>query len=372
MLYQFCLRWFGRERLDGLMTTAQVLVSVAAVLSGQLLPQLMFRQGKILAFGLKSWWIALLPPAWFAGLDDALAGTGSRGSWGLAACGVAATAVVLWIAFGRLAGDYESGLQKLGQRAVRRPTQAGRRRWIDLLLDLPPMRWWMRDSVARASFLLAAAYLARDRDVKLRLYPALAPYLAIPLIFMFRGFGSDTSGLNGFGIAFTAAYMGMIPMLGLSLLQYSQQWQASDIFRTAPIAGPASLCHGARRAVLCLLALPMAGILLLLVGLLSRHQISQLLLLLPGIVSLPVFALIPCLAGRCVPLSLPVESAKAAGRGVTMIGAMLSSMVISGIAWWAWSTGWFWWFLMGETILMIAVYAVMRTSVGTLSWTPLD
>ena len=72
LVYQLCLRWFGRERLEGLMTIAQVMVSVAAVLSGQILPQLVFRLDHTLNVGEISWWINLLPPAWFAGLDDAL------------------------------------------------------------------------------------------------------------------------------------------------------------------------------------------------------------------------------------------------------------------------------------------------------------
>src|ERR1043165_7384019 len=39
MAYELCLRWFGRERLDGFMTTAQVLISVGAVMAGQILPR---------------------------------------------------------------------------------------------------------------------------------------------------------------------------------------------------------------------------------------------------------------------------------------------------------------------------------------------
>jgi len=62
LAYQLCLRWFGRERLDGLMTTVQVLVAIAAVLGGQLVPQLIGRFGGKLSFHLNSWWIGLLPP----------------------------------------------------------------------------------------------------------------------------------------------------------------------------------------------------------------------------------------------------------------------------------------------------------------------
>src|SRR5262249_15529896 len=80
IVYQLCLRWFGRERLDGLMTAAQIVVSVGVVLGGQLLPQFAFQMHHI-EFNYSSWWMAFIPPSWFAGLDDALAGNSSQGSW---------------------------------------------------------------------------------------------------------------------------------------------------------------------------------------------------------------------------------------------------------------------------------------------------
>jgi len=167
LTYQVCLRWFGRERLDGLMTTTQVFVAIAAVLAGQLMPRMMGGFGDKMTVGVKSWWVALLPPAWFAGLDDSLAGSGARGSWALAGWGVAATAVVLWLAFGTLARDYGAGLQNLGETTTPQRRGRARRRWIDRAVAMPPLRWWLRDSVSRAGFLLTAAYLLRDRDVKL-------------------------------------------------------------------------------------------------------------------------------------------------------------------------------------------------------------
>ncbi|MFO1094859.1 MAG: hypothetical protein U0992_16380 [Planctomycetaceae bacterium] len=46
-----------------------------------------------------------------------------------------------------------------------------------------------------------------------------------------------------------------------------------------------------------------------------KHDLSQMLLLLPGIIVLPLVALIPNLRGGAVPLSQPIEQAKAASRG---------------------------------------------------------
>jgi ABC-2 type transport system permease protein len=370
VIYQLCLRWFGRERLDGLMTTAQVLVAVAAVAGSQAVPQMIGLFGGRVHLGINSWWVALLPPAWFAGFDDALAGRGAGGSWALAAFGFGATAVVLWLAFGKLARDYETGLQTLGE-AKSPPARFGRRRWIDFHVNTPPLRWWLRDSVTRAAFLLTAAYLIRDRDVKLRIYPGLAPMLVFPMFFLFRDLGGGSFHESGFGVAFAGGYLGLIPLMGLNLLQYSQQWQASDIFRVAPLRGPARLCDGARRAVLSLLALPTL-ILFGMIAWLVNHDYSRLPLLLPGIITLPVYALLPSRRGQGVPLSLPTEEAQSAGRGLTMFGVVVISMALSGVATWAWSTGWFWELLLAETVVVAVIYTSWRAAFRSVLWTKLE
>jgi ABC-2 type transport system permease protein len=138
LTYQLCLRWFGRERLEGLMTTAQVMVSMGLVLSGQLMPRI-FRLGIFGGFDARTWWIALLPPAWFAGLDDALAGAGGSNSWILAALALTGTAAVLTSAFGRLARDYTLGLQSLGEVVAAPPPQRSLRRLWSVWVNLPPL-----------------------------------------------------------------------------------------------------------------------------------------------------------------------------------------------------------------------------------------
>jgi len=361
LAYQLCLKWFGRERLEGLMTTAQVLVTVGAVMSGQILPRLIFRFGHVLTASETSWWIGLLPPAWFAGFDDAFGGSAAAASWLFAAIALLMTAFVLWAAFGKLAENYESGLQSLNETA-RKPRKRGRQ-WMDLFIHAPPLCWWMRNPVERASFRLTTAYLFRDRDVKLRIYPGIAPMLIVPFIFLFQGHG----GMGGFGVAFSGTYMGLVPMLSLGILRYSQQWQASDIFRAAPMPGPGPLCHGARRAVLCILTLPMLLIFGLIVWAIHRNS-SDLCLLLPGIVSLPVYALVPAVFGHSVPLSVPPEEAKSAGRGLSMLAVMFISMGLAALSYFSWMGGWFWEFFAGETVLAVIIYFVMRAMLNSMRW----
>lgn len=372
-VYQLCLRWFGRERLDGLMTMAQVMVGILAVLGGQV-PQLIARfHGKI-SFNVHTWWVCLLPPAWFAGFDDFIAGSHSSASAILALVGTVVTVVILWLAFEKLAHDYQTGLQSMGEAtAAKRPKDA-RRRLLDTLASRAPLRWWLRDPVSRAAFLLVAAYLVRDRDVKLRVYPGLAPMLVWPVVVLMQNRGNqiaDTSPLAGFGIAFTGVFIGIIPLLALDLLRYSQQWQAPDLFRVVPVHGPGPFCNGARRAVLIILTLPVLLAVLVLVRLIGSGD-THLPLLLPGIIALPIYAILPCRDGGVVPFSLPTEEAKPAGRSVKMVAVMMVSGALALATTLAWNYGYFKWLLSGEVILVIALYFPLRASVAASRWTSLE
>jgi hypothetical protein len=367
LTYQLCLRWFGRERLDGVMTTAQVFVSILAVMGGQLAPQLIARMGNNAGWNAAAWWMGLLPPAWFGAMDSLVTtGKFSGGMVALASAGLAGTIAVTWLAFGKLTRNYETGLQTLSEGPSSRPMRAPK--WLKTLVGVPPLRWWLRDSMSRAAFLLVAAYLMRDRDVKLRVYPGLAPILVFPLLFLF-GFGGRTSG-TGFATALSSAYVGLVPLLALNLLQYSQQWQASDLFRAAPMAGPGPLCHGARRAVLLVLTAP---VLILFAGIAYwRTTPEHLLLFLPGLIMLPVYSLVPCLGGKGVPLALPTDEAKSAGRALTMFGVMIISLVISGLAVWSQTEGFLQWFLLVETIVAVVAYTVLRSRIGRAKWVALE
>jgi hypothetical protein len=362
VIYQLCLRWFGRERVEGMMTAAQMLVAIGAVLAGQVLPRVMFLDRDFIGISPKTWWTVLLPPAWFAGMDDALGGSGAWSSWALGFCGVAGTGIVLAMAVGRLARSYEMGLQTFNEAKAQ--TKRLGRRWIDRMVRAWPLSWWLRDPVQRAGFLLTTAYLARDRDVKLRVYPGIAPMLVVPAIFLFNEHEGHS---GGFGIAFVGAYAGLVPALGVGLLQYSSQWQAADLFRAAPLAGPGALCHGSRKAVMLWLTFPLVVMAVVTAWLVSS-DVSELGLLAPGLVALPLYALVPNLGGKAVPLSAPGEEAKSASRGVMMIAAMVVSVFISLLGLGAWKLGVLWWFVGVEVMVAAGLYVLMWWGVDRARW----
>lgn len=369
LVYQLCLRWFGRERLDGLMTFAQVVMTLVLVMGSQLAPRLMnYLPGEI-QLSAKTWWLAALPPAWFAALDETLIGRGHPTMWALAAIGVSATAAVMALAFGKLAGSYESGLQTMSEAGARRPAKAGQPRALQRLVSMPPLSWWLRHPVERAGFQLVGAYMIRDRDVKLRLYPGLVPMIMMPVVMLANSLRHRESG--DFMMLMGGCYIPLIPMMALNLLRFSQHWQASDVFLITPTLGPGRLMMGARKAVEVFLVIPA----LLVMGaafVWISGGFSGLLQLLPGILALPVYSRISGIGSRQLPLSLPGEEARSAGRGLLIIVSMMSAMAVGGMAGMARHFGYLIPFLIVEAALAWLCAVLMDARSVNLPWAPLE
>jgi hypothetical protein len=231
---------------------------------------------------------------------------------------------------------------------------------------MPPLSWWLREPVSRASFLLTIAYLTRDRETKLRVYPGIAPILFLPFILLFQGNQGKGPGAQNFMIPFMGVYLGMIPMYSLQLLRFSQQWQAADVFQMTPIPGPGRVSDGARQAVLFLLATPIIIIVVGLAWLLSGF--GTLLLILPGLTVLPVFSIFPSYLGKGMPLCQPLDSAKAAGRAPIMYLITAIAFALAFLTSFAWSRGWFWEYELILVSVSAALYGGMRWSVARQGW----
>jgi len=101
---------------------------------------------------------------------------------------------------------------------------------------------------------------------------------------------------------------------------------------------------------------------------LLRGELSQLILFLPGLIALPVFALVPSIGGKGVPLSLPADAAKSAGRGLNMILVMMISFAQAGLTTMSRLQRWFWWLVLGETMVAIGIYSAMRLALAKVRW----
>jgi hypothetical protein len=159
--------------------------------------------------------------------------------------------------------------------------------------------------------------------------------------------------------------------MALNLLQYTQNWQAADLYRLAPVPGPGPFIRGAILAVATLLVLP---------GLLATGLVLSLLpngpqnaaMLLPGLIAMPVYALVPGAIEKAVPLSKAAEDAKSATRGALMFLLMMSALAIPGLAMLAKHLGGFTPFLLGEALLATVACLAMSRAIARKSWDPLE
>ncbi|MEO5712717.1 MAG: hypothetical protein ABIT37_04440, partial [Luteolibacter sp.] len=148
-------------------------------------------------------------------------------------------------------------------------------------------------------------------------------------------------------------------------------WQAADVFLVTPTPGPGRLMIGARKAVEVLLVLPS----LLVVSaacIWIGGGVSSLFQLLPGILALPIFSRISGISSDQLPLSLPGEEAKAAGRGLLSMVAMISAMAVGGAAAVAQSFGYFNTFLIVEAVIALTCALLMDSKIRSLRWNPLE
>ena len=341
LAYNLSLQWFGRERLENLMTGLQVVVAIGFMLIAQIVPRLLthldFSHARLPG------WLNVFPPVWFAALDVLLTGgPATRGLLLPAALGLLITAATVWLGVVRLAAAYQLGLEALNETGSAAVRPGGHGGAIERLRRWPVLRRWLRDPVEAAAFRLTLAYLARGRDVKLRVYPMLAQLLVYPVFILFGGVNQGSVfSMQPYLVAYIGYFLAMLPTLVLDRLRVSEDFEAAAIFRQAPLARPSALFHGARKGVIVALCLP--GLLVVVAaGSIWLRDKSQLLLLLPGLLALPPFSLLASLASLFIPFSDPVEGGS---RGLRTMGLILlfqlGSFALSGLAGWCWSSHYF-------------------------------
>ena len=375
--YALLTRLVGRERFEHMASWLQLAVTVVLILGYQVIPRLVDRS-RGFHVPLETPWLALLPPAWFASLASLAAG--SFGDLELArllpmaAAGFVVTAGLVMLAIARLAKDYLRRLSTLAEQPARvsgTPARVPASARAGARPEHPPARpalersgfaarWlglWMPDPIERASFRLVAAYLRRDRDLRMRLYPSLASYLAFPIIALID------PHVGPFAPTLTVVMASLLPASALWTLKTSSQHLAADIFRYAPLAGTAALFHGARKAVLLFLTAPVLAVSSLLLGLAVRDR-AWLLAVVPAIVLLPTLSLIEGLPSAFLPLSVaPVAGRQGAIQIALYTGTVLLVGGLSFAGWAAQRRGVFWPMVAVEAVLVGLIHALMLRAI---------
>jgi len=351
-VYALLTRWVGRERFDSFISWVQVLTTAGLLIGYQVVPR-MIQRFRGFRIDSNQPWLPLLPPAWFAALESLMVGVHPTPRL-LVMAGLALTVTigVSWAAVARLSEAYARTLSALSETpaALPRPRADVERRSRPLN---PLLAAWLRDPVERGVYRLMRAYMTRDRDVRMRLYPSLATILVFAILPMIE------SSMNRAGPLFALMFIGMLTNTAMATLKMSPQYAAGDVFRYAPLASSAAIFHGARKAVIVGFVLPaFAMIVPVLWFTVRQHQL--LLTILPVLAAMPTLSLINGLVGDYVPLSVPMTIGRQGAMNILYMSlGALAAAGISAVSVLSIRMGWFWPFLAIEVVVLAGIHAVL-------------
>lgn len=357
--YGLVIKFLDREKFDNFAAWSQVVMSVLFIGGYQIVPRLMNRFEDLSPTPYARY-LFPLPPAWFAGIDSWLAGDLTLSGALLGAVGLLITTALSYLAIGKLAPSYGEGLTRLSESRSR-TSKPGKVRRRPTSIRNPILRWWLRDPVEQWAFLLAGAYMRRDRDIKLRLYPSLTVFLIFPLMNLLD---RNRHGFSAFLPLVTVWVLGILPHQALQTLQMSQDYLAADIFAIAPLPSAASVFHGVRKATIYYLLIPALCIAAILIAYLAPGGSQGLALALPGILAIPVLTLMPAVTRDYLPLSRPVTRGDQSSQNISLL--FLTMLALAGVlivSYLAWEFGLIWHLIAIEGVIAIVLYQYLNRKI---------
>lgn len=365
-LYGLIARLLGRERLQRVVTWAQIGSTVFLAAGFQLVPRLLSGRGGVDLAGLLhgSWLVWLVPPCWFAGLDAWLGSVAQEPRFAqLALLGLCVTALVAWLGLLRLpaTGTNVATLQEESRPERPRAAAAIHARGGLLERLLGP---WLRDPVERASFRLARAYLLRERSVKVRLAAALGFYLVFPVLSIID---RERSAFLPLMMLWMTA---LVPLTVLEVLRVSPNPAAADLFLYAPIEGGARIFHGVRKAAIVTVQLPLLLYLLAVSTYVLHDDLQRLWFVLPALCALPTLSLLPGVSGEYLPLSAAARTGQRTLQTLLSFLVLVPAALLGGLAYFAQQNGLLWLMLALEVSIMVVLHALLLRLVARRSRQP--
>ncbi|WP_053959878.1 hypothetical protein [Sulfobacillus thermosulfidooxidans] len=257
-VYLFFLRFFDGERLKDLINYVQIGLSIGMVLGYQVVGHV-FQVIKMRIVFHPALWQVVVPPLWFGAAFAWLFGhqTGSI----MAVLAVMAFIMPL-ILFGLYLWSlpvFERHLQKLTSMSEMSRTRRYQSLWKFMGMILCP------NLEERTVFDFAGLMMAKEREFKLKAYPALGLAIVLPFLMFLNPSYSSSSSFHHLPIQDHYGYLAiytsgvMIPSV-LMMLKYSSQFKAAWIFEATPRKSPQSIAKGTLKAAIVRLILPVFSI----------------------------------------------------------------------------------------------------------------
>jgi hypothetical protein len=329
VLYSAAVRIVSYDRFTSAITFVHTAATLVLTMGYVFLPRMLAEDPTLISIR-RGGWLFAAPPAWYAAVVDLAAGAAPPQSVLLAALAGISSAVLLGLALTTISLGYAGRLSELASSAPKeqpvRTRSSGRRRFaIGRLVS-------SNDSEL-AGYELMAAYLARERKLRSRVYPAFGLPMAAYLFGLITGglhdpliASPDGAGLNVMNIL--GLYCVFISFFFASAMTQTDQWRASWLFYAAPLADRSGLVVGARKVVIWRYLVPFFAGLFVLLSFTMPLLSAAAFVIVTFALSLATFSLIG-LTSPHLPLSQSVEKARQMRQlGIVALLAMAMGVVI--------------------------------------------
>ena len=190
VIYYLLLKIFSGEKLKDILSGFQIFMTIAIVLSYQIVPRVISIEGFSKGQITYSPFYFLLPSAWFSAILESLFGAG--GLWYIyVLAGITVPAVILLEVLykKKVMPEFEGELDKLTETAKENKTLSPFSKLMCKLLS--------KDEQENAFMKLVLIQVSRNRDMKLKLYPQLANVFILPIIMVLPQITGE-KGFTGF------------------------------------------------------------------------------------------------------------------------------------------------------------------------------
>lgn len=256
-LYLLIMRYTSEEKLKNTINYLQIFMTVLFMGSYQLLPRLLGTVDSLETTFTFHWWTYLIPPVWFSATVEAFETVQfdlTHIFFVVLALGVPVLSIYYVSKF--LAPLFTEKIQDMGiESHVTNKSVKNKKSWTDKVGELIT-----KSGPEQAGFSLTSKAIARDRKLKLKLYPAIGYFIVLAVVFLFRFNDNSSNILEGLreGKAFLLLiyFSTFILYAALFEISYSDNFKSSWVFFSSPVDQPGYILKGSIKALLVNLFIP--------------------------------------------------------------------------------------------------------------------
>lgn len=336
-LYLLIMRFTSEERLKSIINYFQIGMAIFMMGGYQILPRLMDFKNLDQVGNTLEWWSVFIPPMWMTGLVKLV----KELNFGWTEITSAVLAIVVPVASWKAINKYltpffTTKLADLGVSSITPATDSARGPKKSFGLTLG--NWITNSPLERAAFSLVTYAFARDRKLKLKIYPAIGVFLIIAVVFILQANKKNDlplmeylAQLRGTEKHLFAIYMSIYVLNTATFeIHFTDEFKASWIYLSAPIKRPGEIITGSLKAILVRFFLPLYGAISILVLLIWKEK-AIVDLLFGASACIMILIIMSIIGDKHLPLSMaPTARNQAGSFARAMITLIMIAIVSAG------------------------------------------